>query len=55
MHGEKDLCVSVQRSIDLHEELKPGIDKHLLKIIPKTGHLGTYVIGEKDIYKMIKF
>ena len=54
IHGKEDSCVSVQRSINLHKELKSGVGKHLLRVDPKAEHLSTYIIGENDICKTIK-
>jgi len=54
IHGEKDLSVSVKRSIELNKRIKSGREKHWLHIVPDAGHINTSYIGTGKVYSLVE-
>ena len=53
IHGDKDNSVSVDRSIELFNQIKKGKGKHKLIILKNEGHKGNDIIGGDDIFPRV--
>lgn len=49
IHGDNDSSVSVERSIELFNQLKKGNGNHKLIILKNEGHKGNDIIGRGDL------